>query len=139
MAKLKDYKKYKRFPIQISSQNIILIHLFNDYHGGGMKNSLENVTMQEESEAVDSYNREENPANQFFKQLEGHYSDHFLKNIIIEATRFLVESDEKRNEMSIKMGRPEDVTSRAKEALEKAEGVIKNQRNVIIEKFDKNK
>lgn len=133
-----NYKNYKRFPIQLSSQDIILIHLFNDGNSG-FENSFENISMTEESEAVNKFEREYNPANQFFKQLEGHYSDIFLEDIIIEATRLLVEGDNLSNKYNKRLNDPRtQIQNRAKEALDKAENVILYKRCVLVEKIKKN-
>jgi hypothetical protein len=132
MSDIENYKNYKRFPIQLSSQTIMLIHLFNN-ENNNMRNFFEMEDIEENSKVVQDYERNQNPANQFFKQLEGQYSDAFLEDIIIEATRLLTESDDSSNRLATLVG-DTYVNNSAKEALIKAESIILNKRNVLIEK-----
>jgi hypothetical protein len=44
---MKDFKDYKRFPIQIGAQSIIVIHHFSN---NSMKDSFELHDMQEENQ-----------------------------------------------------------------------------------------
>lgn len=114
---MEGYKNYKREFIQLSSQNIILIHLFNDYENG-LQNSLEDIEMKETNEAALKYDIEtyERSAKQFFDQLEGHYCDKFLECLIAEATKRLLESDER---LDFKF-------NRAQKALDNAQTLIPN-------------
>lgn len=118
MSDYSDYKTYKRFPIQTSSQTIMLIHLFSD-NGHALDNALEGQDMWEENEAAFSYDIHENAAKQLFAQMEGHYCDSFLEELILEATRRLMESDARRKEISQKYG-DNSFENRAKKALDKA-------------------
>lgn len=120
---MKDYKNYKRFPIELGPSNIILIHLFSN--SDKLRDAFENIDMWEENKAVFDYDVDKNAAKQFFEQLEGHYCDNFLKEIILEASRLLKESDIKLNEMDekVKNIRPNFLykkSERAKEALDEA-------------------
>ena len=96
---MKDYKNYKRFPIQLSQQSIIMIHLFNDINtGSAIVNTMESIDMTEENQACAEYDVHREAAKQFFSQLEGHYCDYFLAELIVEATRMLAKSDSKSKE-----------------------------------------
>ncbi len=122
-----EYKDYSRHPIQLSTQNMILIHHFKD--DGTFDNAFEYHDMMEDNQACarDSYNMYQVAAEQFFHQLEGQYSDAFLEALIIEATKKLDESDKMRE----KYIRPNDDSAcnrhevRAKAALERAAEAIK--------------
>lgn len=128
---MKDFKDYKRFPIQLSTQNIMLIHLFSDA-GNSLNNVFETIDMREENPAVWDYdmNINETAAKQFFDQLEGHYCDAFLKELILEATRRLNEHDIRRAEFDKKASEVVKITcagserSRAMEAIKEAEKLI---------------
>lgn len=98
---MNQYKEYKRFPIQIGVQSIMLIHLFNDIKEG-FNNTLENLHMEDENEAVLNWDIHKNAAKQFFSQLEGKYCDAFLMEFIIEATKLLIDSDKRRDAASKK-------------------------------------
>jgi len=125
---MKDFKDYKRFPIQLSSQHLMLIHLYNDIHtGSAMIHTIENVDLQETIDAVWDWNINVNEisAKQFFDQLEGHYCDAFLKELILEATRRLNSHDIKRKEFSDKTNKTTCTeVSRAAKALKEAEKLI---------------
>src|SRR3989304_278392 len=114
----KDFKNYKRFPIQLSHQNIILIHLFSD---SGLQYIFESHDMTEENQAAFEYSWKESEiaAQQFFSQLEGHYCDAFLEALIVEATKKLADSDNKSNELSKKLNK-DHIQNRVKKALDKA-------------------
>jgi len=119
---MKDFKDYKRFPIQIGAQSIIVIHHFSN---NSMKDSFELHDMQEENQKAWEYNWKEHElaAKQFFDQLEGHYCDAFLESIILEATKLLKESDDRR----LAISKPEDrnkIDYRAQKVLEKAKEII---------------
>lgn len=115
------YKDYSRHPIQMSSQNIIVIHHFKD--DGGLDQKFEYHDMTEENNAVfeDSYMMYKTSAEQFFNQLEGGYCDAFLEAIIIEATKKLINSDTRRKSLNIPNCPYE---SRAEKALERAKKEI---------------
>jgi hypothetical protein len=122
-----QFKDYSRHPIQLSAQNIILIHHFKD--DGGLEQVFECQDMGEENEAYwkDSMDIYKTAAEQFFNQMEGHCCDAFLEAMIVEATKQLDESDKSRK-IYIK---PNDDSAcnrhelRAKKALEKAAEAIK--------------
>lgn len=134
---ISDFKVYKRFPIQLAPQTIMLIHLFSD-KGEALEHAFESMDMCEENDAAAqySYKIHETAAKQFFDQLEGHYCDAFLEALIIETTRMLKDSDERRKEMGDKyesvMNKPRCVTfeSRAQKALEKASKLISDDTKV---------
>lgn len=121
-----EYKDYSRHPIQLSAQNMILIHHFKD--AGGLEDMFEYNIMVEENEACmkDSYSMYQVAVEQFFHQLEGQYSDAFLEALIVEATKQLDDSDKMRE----KHIRPNDDSTcnrhelRAKKALERAAEAI---------------
>ncbi len=133
MAEIDDYKTYRRFPVELSHRTVMLIHLFNNENH--FENAIDLENIDDKNNAISKYDREQSPANQFFKQLEGQFSDAFLEDIIIEATRLLVESDEAGNRIA-KLRNDTDGWNRAKEALDKAESLILNKRNVLIEKYN---
>lgn len=117
-----SFKHYRRFPIQLSAQNIILIHHFNNIGAGGLGGAFEAHDFHEENAVAYEHCLKECKisAKQFFDQLEGHYSDRFLEAIIIEATNSLNNSDNRRFEFSKKLKKDEAFDSRAKKALDKA-------------------
>ena len=121
------FKDYRRYPIQLSAQSIILIHHFSD-KGESFSQVLERHDMMEENQAAayDSYHMYEKSAEQFFDQLEGHYSDAFLEALIVEATKKLNDSDVRRRALEKKLDKVHCSTgSRAERALKKAEESIK--------------
>ncbi|HWY13073.1 MAG TPA: hypothetical protein VN026_17180 [Bacteroidia bacterium] len=120
-----SYKHYRRFPIQLGAQSIILIHHFKA--SGGFDQSFESHDFQEENQEAFEYGCKENEiaTKQFFDQLEGHYCDAFLGALIIEATKKLNESDARRLSYSKKLGKECDFDNRAKKALDKAYELIK--------------
>ena len=122
---IKDYKKYKRFPIELGGSSIMLIHLFSS--NDSLKRAFESQDMFEQSEVVFEYECKslELAAKQFFDQLEGHYSDAFLDSLITEATKRLNESDKHLYESSKKWQKEEDKENRALRALEKAKNFTK--------------
>lgn len=115
-----DYKDYKRFPIQLSSQDIMLIHLFSN-KGASLEQSFENHDMTENNQAAFKYSWKESEvaAQQFISQLEGNYCDAFLKALIVEAAKKLAESDKSFNDIAKKLCK-EDKHTRMQEALDKA-------------------
>lgn len=125
---MQDYKIYKRFPIQIGSQTIMLIHLFSDSEHA-LDNAFEMQDMENSSDAVMSammnHNIHEEAAKQFFAQLEGHYSDSFLMELIKEATIQLHESDKSSNALALKVN-DTSIQNRAIEALEEAKKAIQD-------------
>lgn len=135
---MEDYKKYERFPIELSSNCMMLIHLFSDRESS-LRNVFESQEMFEESKPYFDYSIKESrrAAEQLFKQLEGKYCAAFLEAVIIEATKLLTDGDNRNNAMSKKLNRPER-QSRAKEALDKAAELgMGINRKVLIEKFNK--
>lgn len=84
------FKHYRRFPIQLGHQSIIVIHHFSD-KGEGMEPHFESHDFTEDNQAAFEYNWNESKiaAEQFFNQLEGHYCDLFLEALIVSATRRL--------------------------------------------------
>lgn len=131
IMEFKDFKNYKRFPIQLSHQNIMLIHLFSD---SGISYMFETHEMTEENQAAFEYSWKESEvaAKQFFAQLEGHYCDAFLEAMIVEAAKMLAKSDKSNNEMNKKyeeseLGKTGPIRcskgpqTRMKDALKKAE------------------
>jgi len=125
--KIKEYsqfKDYRRFPIQLGSQSIILITQFSNH---SMEDAFENHDMQEENDAVWEYTAKEHEfaAKQFFDQLEGHYCDAFLEALIIEATLKLKNSDDRRLKLANKAGDVSYAENRAEKALTKAAEAIK--------------
>lgn len=123
------YKDYRRFPVILSNQSIIVIHHFKD--DGGLEQTFEHVDMIEENQAAmeRSYTEWDEAAKQFFDQLEGHYSDAFLQSLILEATKKLQRSDKRRKKMADKK---EDMTgvsdgcfeNRAQAVLTKAQEIL---------------
>jgi hypothetical protein len=128
---MKDFKNYKRFPIQLSAQNIMLIHLFSDRD---ITKIFESHDMTEENQAAFEYSWKESEmaAKQLFDQLEGHYCDAFLEAVIVEAAKMLAKSDKSNNasnkkyeESSLGKSSPmkcvKGPQNRMKKALDKAE------------------
>lgn len=121
--KVKNYdqfKDYSRHPIQISSQNIIVIHHFSDRSMGQV---FEAHDMLEENIncAHNHYSMYESAANQLFDQLEGQYSDAFLEALIVKATKILAEGDKERKAFNDKVKKSDcEIESRAQKALNKA-------------------
>ena len=118
-----SFKHYRRFPIQLSAQNIILIHHFDNVHGG-LENIFEAHDFQEENVEASKFDETKSAVKQFFDQLEGHYSDYFLQELIIEATRKLDKGDIERFEFSKKLKKEEPFESRAKKTLDKASKIL---------------
>lgn len=117
------FKDYHRHPIQLSTQNIIVIHHFSD-KGEAFNQALECHDMMEENKSFFQEELYKTSAEQFFDQLEGHYCDAFLEEMIIAATKKLAESDEGLDKLSKLVGENKK-ESRATRALEKAAEAIK--------------
>ncbi len=123
-----SFKHYRRFPIQLDSQSIIVINHFSNSREG-LDRILEEHDFTEENEAAGKlqHQQHEIAAKQFFDQLEGQYSDVFLEALIIEATKKLNEGDYSRFMLSEKAYDSEKFDNRAKKALEKADKFTKIQ------------
>lgn len=110
-----NYKHYRRFPIELGPQNIIMIHHFDNVRQGMDIHFEAHDFIEENTEAMNStYDQYKKSAQQFFSQLEGHYCDAFLEALIIEATKKLSESDGRRKNN-------QSYESRALKALKSAE------------------
>lgn len=97
----------------------MLIHLFSN------NNALESAfEMQDMDEVCDkvfesSLTIWDDAADQFFKQLENHYSDAFLESIIVKAAKLLADSDVRSNALDKRLGK-DNVQNRSDKALTKA-------------------
>lgn len=117
-----DFSKYKRFPIELSHHTFMLIHLFYD-SDKSLRNAMEMQKLSVNHIGANKYDREYNPANQFYKQMEGEYSTYFVENMIYESVRILLEGFNKEVD-----------TVTAKRVLDKAYSLIPAERKVLVEK-----
>lgn len=136
--KVKDYQKYDRFPIQLSTHTLLMLHLFSQSEKSSFTQTMETVAWNDEHMEYWETNFKvwEDAAKQFFDQLEGKYSDSFLMAIIKEAALQLQNSDKRSEEFRTKynanrrtQGLPEDgdMQQRAISTLEKTLKLIKNE------------
>lgn len=71
---MKNFKDYKRFPIQLSRTNIALIHVYSYF-----PDHIEDNWMEGDEEGFLTGDVDfDKQADQFIKQLEGKYCDAFL-------------------------------------------------------------
>ena len=127
------FQDYRRHPIQLSSQSIIMIHHFSNEEKS-LDRICETIDMTQSSVKAMEYDYKSAniAAEQFFNQMEGHCCDAFLEAMIIEAAKHLAKSDDRRREMSEKYEKtsmkPACVfENRAQEALDKAAELIKEK------------
>lgn len=93
-----DFKNYKREFIQVSSDTVMLLHIFEK----DTEHSIEDVSLAEDYDVYEEamYNLRKEAAAQFIKQLEGNECIAFVKALKEECENYLEKNTQKQNQVT---------------------------------------